>query len=192
MREPFSAVLPSDERLVAGGEAERGVNTGPLAGLGEMLSFISPVLSIVLVLRLDGVVPKILGAVLPPLVIILIARYPMRRWHRPREWVGVTNRRLLIWRSPAAIVPRPRIEAIPVDGVEGVELVRDRWDEAHGTHQIVLHYAVRQSNIARARNAEQLRDAIVALVQATTPAGPPPPPPPPADYRPPTPADYRP
>lgn len=191
MREPFSAVLPSDERLIAAGEAERGVNTGPFAGLGEMLAFASPFLSIVLALRLDGTNAKILGAVLPPLIIILLARYPLRRWHRPREWVGVTNERLLIWRQPAALMPRPRIETISLAGLEGVELVRDRWDDAHGTQQIILHFNLKQTNIARARNGEAIRDAIVTL--AGTPAPSPAPTPlPPADFRPAAPADYRP
>lgn len=192
MREPFSAVLPPDERLVAAGEAEQGVNIGPLARLGEMLAFVSPVLSLVLFLRLEGTVPRILGVILPPLVIILLARFPLRRWHRPREWVGVTNRRLLLWRSPAALFPRPRIETLPVAGVEGVELARDRWDEAHGTLQIVLHFDVRRSNIARAHNAEALRDGIISLVNANQPPSPLPPPPPPSDYHPAAPADYRP
>src|SRR5437016_2772613 len=121
MREPFSDILPEHEQLLAAGEAELGITTGPLAGLSEMLALLSPVLSLVLLIQLHGVGAKIAGAMLPPLVMIMLARWPLRRWKRPREWLGVTPRRALIWRRAGRMRAEPRIEEVDLTGVVGVE-----------------------------------------------------------------------
>lgn len=194
MGEPFSAVLPSGERLLAAGEAELGVITGPLAAPAEMLAYFSPVIAIILALQLDGATAKILGAVLPPLLLIALARYPLRRWGRPREWVGVTDERLVIWRRPAGLKAEPRIESIPVPDVERAELTEDVWDRRHHTHQLLLYPHVGgPRNVARVHAAESLRDALHAAIAAATPIeanerrpAPDflPPGPPPVDYRP--------
>lgn len=184
MREPFSAVLPRGERLVAAGEAELGETTGPLARLGEMLAFVSPVLSIVLLIRLDGAPAKAAGVLAPPLVIILLAWFPLRRWRRPRQWLGATDRRLLIWRRKAALRAEPRIEPVPLAGVVGVELVQDDWDRRVGVHQLVLHHDETSKNLARIHNAEQVRDAVIAAIQCGAPPAPAHPAAPPGDYRP--------
>jgi hypothetical protein len=192
MREPFRSLLPKGERLVAAGEAEPGVTTGPLASLSEILALFSPLISVILLIRLDGALPKVVGVLAPPAIAILLARWPLRRWHRPREWIGVTDRRLLVWRRRAALRVEPRIETVPLDGIVGVEMVQDRWDQVHGTHQIILHRETGTKDLARLHNAERVRDAIVALVgvpaPAVSPAVPPadflPPAPPPGDFRP--------
>lgn len=185
MREPFRAVLPDGERLLAAGEAELGVTTGPLARPAELLAFFSPVISIVLLIRLDGPAAKAAGVIAPPLVLILLARFVLRSWHRPREWIGVTDRRLLVWRRPSALRAEPRIEPVPLGGVVGVELVQDNWDRRAGVYQVILHRDLKTHNLARIHNAEQVRDAIVATIQA---AAPPPavsrPAAPPSDYQP--------
>ena len=67
MREPFSRVLPRDEPLRAAGECDLAVTAGPLAGLAEVLAFFSPVLSIILALRLEAWPAKAGGLVLPRL-----------------------------------------------------------------------------------------------------------------------------
>ena len=199
MREPFSGLLPRGERLVAAGEVDLAMTRGPLAMPAEIAAFLSPLLSIVLAVRLDGATAKALGAVLPPLVLILLARYPLRRWRRPREWIGVTDRRALRWWRPASLFVGPRIEELPLHGVVGVELDQDDWDRRTGTHHLTLHTEIRTRSLGRLHNAERLRDAIVVLVRsASPPAVPgdnrPAPAPPPGDFVPPAapPADYRP
>ncbi|MER3420352.1 MAG: hypothetical protein C4290_07435 [Chloroflexota bacterium] len=189
MREPFSRVLPRDEPLRAAGECDLAVTAGPLAGLAEVLAFFSPVLSIILALRLEAWPAKAVGLVLPPLVAFVLARYPLRRWGRPRQWIGVTTRRLLIWRRPPGLRAEPRIESIPLSAVAGVELERDAWDRRAGTHQLVVHLAdgaVR--DLGRVHHGERLREAIQSAASALrTLPGPPefkPPAAPPTDYRP--------
>ena len=204
MREPFSGLLGRDERLLAAGEVDLAVTTGPLAVPAELLALFSPALSVILFLRLDGAVARALGALLPPLVIVLLAWFPLRRWRRPREWLGVTERRLLRWWRPAALFAGPRIEEIPRAGAVGVELDQDDRDRRAGSHQVILHYEGRARSLGRVHNAERLHDAIVAAVSAAsrhggtdqaaaTPAAPPTPAPLPGDFIPPAapPADYR-
>ena len=164
MRNPFRDLLPPSEPVRASGQAELGITTGPLAGLAEMLALFSPALSLWLFFSLDGWQARTLGVVLPPLIMILLARFPLRRWRRPREWIGVTDRRLLRWRRTATLRGEPRIEEVPLDGILGVELRRERWDEAHGTHLVVLHRERGEQNMGRLHNAEAVRDAIVATV----------------------------
>jgi hypothetical protein len=196
MREPFTSLLSRNERLLAAGEGEPGITTGPLAGFAEILALFSFLPAVVLVVRLDGVPLKVAGAVLPPLLMILLARYPLRRWRRPREWVGVTDHRVLVWRRKGGIRAEPRIDEIPLREVEGIELNQDDWDRRNGTHQLTLHGAAAVRDLARLHNAERLRDAVLAAVPAAstpppaapaapaTPADFLPPPPPPGDYRP--------
>jgi hypothetical protein len=195
MREPFSSILPSDERLVAAAECELGVTTGPLAGPAEMLALFSPLISIILLIRLDGWQAKLIGALLPPLLMALLARYPLRRWHRPRQWIGVTDRSVLVWRRPAALRPEPRVtQDIPLRNIEGVELEQDSWDRRAGTQQVILHLPGRTIHLDRTRGAERIRDAILAACAALPPAPTSAPGPAPADFLPPAPqpGDYRP
>lgn len=191
MREPFSRVLPRDEPLRAAGECDLAVTSGPLAGLAEVLALFSPVLSVILALRLEGWPAKAVGIVLPPLLAFFLARYPLRRWGRPRQWIGITTRRVLIWRRPAGLRAEPRIESIPLSTVVGADLEQDAWDRRAGTHQLIVHLAdgaVR--DLGRVHHGDRLREAIQGAVSALrTPPGPTPPefkPPaaPPADYRP--------
>jgi hypothetical protein len=184
MREPFSAVLPRGERLVAAGEAELGETTGPLARLGELLAFVSPVVSIVLLVRLDGALAKTAGVIAPPVVLILLAWFPLRRWHRPRQWLGATDTRLLIWRRKAALRAEPRIEPVSLAGVVGVELIQDDWDQRAGVHQFILHRDETSKTIARIHNAKPVRDAVIAAIRGSTPPAPAQPAVPPGDYRP--------
>lgn len=190
MREPFTRLLPRDERLLATAEAEPGTTTGPLTVPAELLTLGSFVLALVLALRLDDLLSRAAGLVLPPLVVLAI-RYPLRRWHRPREWLAVTDRRVLVWRRPAALRAEPRIEAFPLVEIEGVELVTDDWDRRSGTQQIVVHRGSTARNLGRVRGAERVRDAVLAASQLTAPT---PSPTPPSDYlpSPPAPGDYRP
>lgn len=193
MREPFYRLLGRGERLLAAGEVDLARRTGPLAMPAEMLALFSPIVSLVLLVRLDGLVPKLLGALLAPLLIIFLARYPLRRWRRPREWIGVTDRRVLRWRRPAALFGSPRIEAVPLPGLEGVELDQDDWDRRTGTAQVIAHLQGGETrSLGRLHNAARIRDALVGL-PAATPAGPQegwygfsaePPLPRPGDYRP--------
>ncbi len=194
MREPFTGLLPRGERLLAAGETELGSTTGPLAMPAEMLALFSPIIGVVLFLQLDGTVPKLLGLVLPPLLLIVLARYPLRRWHRPREWVGMTDQRLLIWRRRGSLRASPRIEEISLGGLEGVELVQDDWDRRRGTHHVTLHTGNKPRALGRIRAAEPLRDAIVRVGSPVTPVTQPPPSPPPlTDFIPPSgPREYRP
>lgn len=191
MREPFSRVLPRGEPLRAAGECDLSVRSGPLAGIAEVLALFSPVLSVILALRLEGWPARAAGIVLPPLVAFLLARYPLRRWGRPRQWIGVTTRRVLIWRRPAGLRVEPRIESIPLSAVTGVDLEQDAWDRRAGTHQLILHLADGGTrDLGRVHHGERLHAAIQGAVSALhTPPGPTPPefkPPaaPPADYRP--------
>ena len=187
MREPFSGLLSRGERLVAAGEVDLAITRGPLAIPAELAALFSPLLSIVLAVRLDGATAKALGAILPPVVIILLARFPLRRWRRPREWIGVTDRRALRWWRPASLFGGPRIEELPLHGVVGVELEQDDWDRRTGTHHLILRTESRARALGRLRNAERLRDAMVALVRSAAP------PAVPADSRPvsaPPPSDF--
>ena len=194
MREPFSRLLPRGERLLAAGEVELGTTTGPLALPAELAALCSPLLSVVLFLRLDGAPARALGLLLPPLLIILLARYPLRRWRRPREWIGVTDRRVLIWRRAGSLRASPRIEEVSLSGIEGVELEQDDWDRRRGTRHVTLHGGNKVRGLGRVRNAVQVRDAIVTAVQSISPTLPPAPPSPfPADFIPPAaPREYRP
>ena len=194
MREPFHRLLGRGERLLAAGEVDLARRTGPLAMPAEMLALFSPILSLVLLVRLDGLVPKLLGALLAPLVVIFLARYPLRRWRRPREWIGVTDRRVLRWRRPPSLFGGPRIEEVPLPGLEGVELDQDDWDRRTGTAQVIAHLRGGDTRgLGRLHNAERIRDALVGLpaVSASMAEGryglaaePPVPPPRPGDYRP--------
>lgn len=194
MREPFSRLLGRSERLLAAAEADLAATTGPLAMPAELLVLFSPVLSLILATRLDGLWPRLVGAALPPLLLFLLARFPLRRWRRPREWVGVTDRRVLRWRRPGALVAGPRIEEIPLGSVTAVELEQDDWDRRAGTHQLIVHDERGARSLGRVRSAERLRDAIIAAVPQAAPAGGASPPPPPDDFLPPAapPGDYRP
>ena len=195
MKEPFSHLLSGGERVMAAGEAELGINTGPLASASEILVLFSPVFSIVALVKLSTWPLKTGAALAIPLVLFLLSRYLLRRWHRPRQWVGVTNHRVLFWKAGAAFRYNPRIDTVSVAGMEGVELLQDGWDERHGVHQVILHYQTgAPRNLARIHNAEAVRDALVALVQQEQKAAPPTPTsasapvtaaaPPPADFRP--------
>ncbi len=195
MRQPFRGLLGRSERLLVAGEVELAVITGPLAMPAELAALFSPILSIVLAIQLHGVEAKLLGVILPPAVMVLLARYPLRRWHRPREWIGVTDQRVLVWRRPGAIRAEPRIEEIAPEDIAGVELEQDDWDRRRGTQQVVLMLGPdRARNLGRVANAEQMRDAIIALAPAARPAPPVPPPPLPVDFVPPgaPPPDFRP
>ncbi len=177
MKEPFSRVLARGEQLRAAGECDLARTTGPLAAPAELLAILSPILSLVLAIRLDGWQWKVLGAVLPVVAGVLLARGPLRRWLRPRQWVGVTDRRVLIWRRAAAFRPSPRIEAVPLADVTGVELIQDDWDRRHHTHQLELVCGQHRRSLDRNRNATAIRDAIA-------PPERPAPLPPPADFLP--------
>ena len=166
MREPFSRLLGPRERLVAAREVDSAVRTGPLAMPAELLALASPVLSLFLYLRLDDPLARLLGVVLPPAVLVLAARFPLRRWRRPRTWIALTGERLLIWRRPAALFAGPRIEAVSLAEIVDVALEQDEWDRRVGRHQLIVHTAGRARNLGRIAAAEQFRDAVRA---ATTP-----------------------
>ena len=168
MDEPFSVILPRGERLVAAAECETSITTGPLAGLGEMLAFFSPVLSLILVARLDGWPLKIVGAVAPPLILILLARTVLRRWKRPRAWIGVTSERVLLWRRPAALSAQPRVESVPLADITEVAIEADAWDQRHGAGRITLLLANGSRDLGRVRAPEALRDAILVATPPHT------------------------
>src|SRR5581483_2814685 len=117
MREPFSALLPSDEPLLASGEAEPGIDTGPLAGLLELCAMFGWVPGLFLLGRLDGLPLKLAAVFLPPVLLFLISRSPLRRLGRPREWLGVTGHRALLWRRPRGFRAEPRIESTPLSEI---------------------------------------------------------------------------
>jgi hypothetical protein len=192
MRDPFRRLLPRDERLRAAGEVDLAIRRGPLALPAEMLALCSPIISVVLFIRLDGPLAKALGVVLPPVVTILLAVFVLRTWRRAREWVGVTDRRVLVWRRPAALIGGATIQAFRLEDIQGVELVQDAWDRRAGTHQLILRLRDGDRDLGRLRAGEALRDAIVQAAPHLAPAreGPPQPrtafvpPAPTTDYRP--------
>lgn len=197
MREPFSSLLPSDEPLLASGEAEPGIDTGPLAGPLELCAMFGWVPGLFLLGRLDNLPLKLAVVFLPPILLFLLSRSALRHLGRPREWLGVTGLRVLLWRRPRGTRAEPRIEATPLTDIAGVELSQDSWDRRHGTHQFIIHghnYSG-QRTLARVHNAERLRDALVAAsTSAPGTVAEPAPAPVPSDFLPPTapPIDFRP
>jgi hypothetical protein len=197
MRGPFSSLLPPDEPLLASGEAEPGSVNGPLAGILELCAMFGWVPALFILGRIDGLALRLAAVFLPPVVLFLLSRSPLRRIGRPREWLGVTSRRVLLWRRPRGFSAAPRIESTPLADIAGVELTQDSWDRRRGTHQFIIHghNYTGQRTLARVHNAEQLRDALVSA-SPIAPAEAPEPAiaPLPRDFLPPTapPIDFRP
>jgi hypothetical protein len=197
MREPFSPLLPAGERLLSAGEAESGVVTGPLASLFEVLAMFGWVPGLFVLGRIEGVPLRLAVVVLPPIVCFILSRSPLRRIGRPREWLGVTDRRVLLWRRPRGFRVEPRIESVSLAEIAGVELAQDAWDRRAGTHQFIIHAPNYRGarTLARVHHAEALRDAVLtATASMIPPAQDQPPTPVPQDFLPPAPppSDYRP